>query len=323
MRKIIKIIFFCCVISNFFICSCTKEIEIDTPKTAEKIVVYSTIVPFYYSNPKELKVSVRNSAYIFDTSISDIKDALVLYYENGHLKDTLRYNKQEKGYQITKKITDYPKVGNFYSIKVIKNGYKIVSANTYIPKQVKIDTVILKKIAYIDETGSAFSELTLSFEDPVNDTNYYEIVVSDRSYDYYNQEELYSLSSDDDIITSEAYYPSILNIDLKNPKYILFSDKTINGKRINIHLFYCPPQEESSVRYITNHYIDIHFRNVTKDYFLFKTTLLQNRNSMQEDILYGMSAPINTYTNIKNGYGLFSGYNEYIFSLKIDSVIVH
>ncbi len=324
MKKTIKhLLYYVVLLLNFPISSCTKEIVIDVPKPEEKMVVYATITPFLPPKPKELKISLKNSAYIFDTVFYDIKDANLLFYENNKLIDTLYYNEDKKGYLITKDISDYPKVGSNYSIQIEKDGYQTITANTYIPAIVQPDSIVINPIAYINEDGGVFSEISITFTDPLQDTNYYEIIVSDPSYDYYTPKMLYELSSTDNLITSEAYYPSLLNPDIKYPQYILFSDNTIAGATSTIHLYYFPPQDMSNIRYISDHYIDIHFRNVTKEYYLFKTTLLRNRVNQIEDILNGMAEPLNVFSNIENGYGLFSGYNEYLTSLHIDSTKVY
>jgi len=71
-----------------------------------------------------------------------------------------------------------------------------------------------------------------------------------------------------------------------------------------------------------DHYISIHLRNITEEYYKFKTTMIQNLYSKQEDILYGMGEPLNVKSNIKNGYGLFAGFNNDIVSFHFDEQII-
>ncbi|MCD6111939.1 MAG: DUF4249 family protein [Bacteroidales bacterium] len=85
MNKIYIIVF------TLILISCTKEIEINIPEEKHKLVAYSTIVPFTFPNPKPLGLTLQSSLHIFDTSTSIINDAMILYYENDLLKDTLRY----------------------------------------------------------------------------------------------------------------------------------------------------------------------------------------------------------------------------------------
>lgn len=308
------------VIITLFLFSCTKEIEIEIPKNKAKLVVYSTIVPFTLPMPKNLGIKLQSSKYIFDTTTSKIGGAQVLYYENMILKDTLKYVDSINTYVIP--LSDYPVENNSYSIKIIKEGYDTITASTTIPSKVNITDTAITPIAYFDETGSVFSELAITFTDPVNETNYYEIAVSDIGFTYDNYENFYELSTNDNIITSESYYPSLMRFDVHKPKYLLFTDKEFNGLKHTFYIYYTPPQFEEEKRFIADHFISIHLRNVTEEYYKFKTTMIQQLNSKQEDILYGMGEPLNVKSNIKNGYGLFAGFNNDIVSLHIPELII-
>ena len=307
-----------------FLFSCTKEIEIKIPKEKHKLVVYSTIVPLTFPYPKDLGIKLQSSKHIFDTTTSIINDAQVLYYENNILKDTLKYIDSINTYVISKSMNDYPIVNNSYSIKIIKSGFDTITANTTIPSKVKITDTVITPIAYFDETGSVFSEIAITFTDPINETNFYEVAVSNIAFNYDNPYDFYELSTNDNIITSESYYPSLMRFDVDKPKYLLFTDKEINGKEHTLNIYYTPPRNlhENGSEYISNHYISIHLRNVTKEYYEFKTTMIQHLYSKQEDILYGMGEPLNVKSNIKNGYGLFAGFNNDIVSLHIDEQII-
>jgi hypothetical protein len=299
--------------------SCTKELEIDIPSQNPRLVVYSTIVPFSLPLPKTLTIDVQSSNHIFDTTKEKINDALVLYYENDFLKDTLKF--EENGYKIGESISDYPIVGNSYGIKVVKEGYETIIANTTIPSKVEITDTVLTPIAYLDETGAPYSEIAVTFMDPAEEINFYEIAVSEISYSYDNPDNFYELSTNDPIITSESYYPSLVSVNINQPKYLLFSDKTINGKEHTLHIYYSPPLHEIDYKFIVGHYINVHLRNVTEDYYKFKTTMIQQINNKKEDILYGTGEPLNVISNTKNGYGLFAGFNHDVVSMHVDGKI--
>ena len=311
------------VLINCFLFSCTKDIEIDIPIPKKKFVVYSTIVPFSLPRPKDLNLKLHSSSYIFDTVYPEINDALVLFYENDILKDTLKYSDKSEAYIISVDIGSYPEEGYKYSIKISKTGFSEVVASTVIPTKIEIDSVFVTPIVFLDDTKSAFSEISVTFTDNGAEKNYYELAVSNITFDYDNDDSFYRLSSNDNIITSESYYPSLLSLELKKPKKLLFNDETINGQTYTLHVYYCPPQIESDHRYINYHYLSIHLRNVTEEYYEFGKTMIQNMYSKEEDFLYGMSEPINVSSNISNGYGLFSGFNHDIVSLLIDSVLIY
>ena len=311
------------LIVSLLLFSCTKEVEIEIPQEKPKIVAYSTIVPFTLPSPKPLGIKLRSSLHIFDNSQSKIDDAIVIYFENGVLKDSLKYIDSLDMYSISNNISNYPIAGNTYSVQIQKSGYENITATTKIPSKVVITDTAIVPISYIDETGDCFSEIAVTFTDPVDEINYYEIAVSVIAFKYDSAKYFYELSTHDNIITSESYYPSLIRFDVDKPKYLLFNDKSINGKEYTLRVYYSPPQEEDANRYILNHSISVHLRNVTEDYYKFKTSMMQHLYNKEEDILYGMGEPINIISNVNNGYGLFAGFNNDIVSLFVPEQIIN
>ncbi len=309
MKKITVLIFV------FILLSCTKETEIEIPHTKPKLVAYSTIVPFTFPKPKPLGVTLESSSHIFDKSQNKIDDAVVMYFENDILKDTLKYINTLGIYSISNNISDYPKEGYKYSIKIYRDGFDTIYAETQIPQRVEVIDTSIIPISYIDETGSAFSEVSLTFKDPIDEVNFYEVCVSDIAFQYDTVSDFKALSTYDNIVTSESYYPSLISLDSQLPRSLLFSDKSINGEKYTLRFYYTPPQrEDEKGRYVTDHYISIHLRNVTEDYYKFKTSMLEQSYHNREDMLYGMGEPVNIISNIQNGYGLFAGFNNHIVS---------
>ncbi len=300
--------------------SCTKEVIIDIPSQNPSLVVYSTLVPFTLPNPKFLTISLQGTKHIYDSASYQVENATILFSKNNNLPDTLEYADSLGCYPLNRL---FPKAGDKYSITIQKEGFKTIYAQTTIPSKVLITDTIIKPIAYFDETGSVFSEISVTFIDPADEINYYELAVSDISFTYDNPGAFYELSTNDNIITSESYYPSLIRFYADKPKYLLFSDKQINGTKHTLIVYYSPPQLEDIIRYIAPHYISIHLRNVTEDYYKFKTTMTQHLYSKEEDILYGMGEPLNVISNIENGFGLFSGFNNDIVSFKIDSTFLY
>jgi len=300
----------------FFI-SCTKEIEVDFPISKKELAIYSTIVPWTLPNPKKLNVNIQLTKDINDTTQKIVNDALVIYEGDGKI-DTLSYDNTINGYLIN----DYPKENSFYNLTVKKDGYETVYSETYIPEKVLIDSFRVQEIAYFNDNGTVYSEITINFKDIANKDNYYELAVSEISFQYDNDESFYRLSSNDNIITSEAYYPALTQLDLKKPKFLLFNDSKINGMDYSLKIYYVPPQFEEEKRYISNHIISIHLRNVSKEYYEFKTSFLQHANNIKEDFFYGMGEPINLNGNIDNALGLFGGFNNDIKSIMIEEMPV-
>ncbi|HNQ67948.1 MAG TPA: DUF4249 domain-containing protein [Bacteroidales bacterium] len=302
------------------LCSCTKEIEIDIPPSKPKLVVYSTFVPFTPPQPKNFEIKVFATAHIFDTAKYPITDAIVRLYKNGQFYDTLHYYPASDCYTMPGMF--FTDVGDEYSLIVERDGFETVTASTYIPSKVEIEDVTITPIAYIDEFGGAVSEVEISFIDRADEVNYYEIAISDISFDYEDYRDFYPISTSDNLITSQSYYPDLIRFDVPFPRSLLFSDSGINGEKHTLKVYYVAGQKILQFRWIIQHYISVHFRTVTKEYYDFKTSSIQQDYAKREDILYGMGEPVNVISNIENGFGIFSGFNNDFKSFRIDSTAI-
>lgn len=297
--------------------ACDTKLEIEMPEPEAKLVMSAVFTPFVLPYPKSINVLLWESAPILDTAAyTQIKGAEVLWFENGSLMDTLWYDDELNGY--TFPYYYFPEVGKEYAIRVSKEGYLPLTASCIIPQKVTIDSLNIIALAGIDENESAYSSVTLTFHDPENEDNYYEIIVSDTGERYYR------LWTSEQIITEEAYYPSDLALELKKPKRLLFNDSTFNGEEKTIVLYYEPPQLlDYYKRWISNHFVIVELRSVTKDYYNYFTSVIQNHNSREGDLFYGLGEPLNAYTNIENGYGIFAGYNVDGQTIRVDSTTVY
>jgi len=318
-------IFFCAFLA-FFLSSCGKEleIEIEIPANNPKLVVNSTLVPYSLPGGKYLGIELGSSTSIFDTvTHNSIIDASVLLFKNNDFIDTLQYNPDNGLYSFGYGPFEGPSIGDKYAIQIFAEGYEQVWAETKIPEEVEIIEANIIPVAFINDHGGVWSEVVLTFDDPGNFNNYYEIVVVTDISDYLYDPENYSyLFSHESFITGESYYPSPLRFDLKEPKRLLFNDNSFNGEDVTLSFYYYPPQFMTDKRFISHHIVSVQLRNITEEYYLFKTSFLQSLYNQKEDILYGMGEPLNVFSNIENGYGIFAGFNESIVQILIPETIV-
>ncbi|MBW6479488.1 MAG: DUF4249 domain-containing protein [Bacteroidales bacterium] len=318
-------IFFCAFLA-FFLSSCGKEleIEIEIPANNPKLVVNSTLVPYSLPGGKYLGIELGSSTSIFDTvTHNSIIDASVLLFKNNDFKDTLQYNPDNGLYSFGYGPFEGPSIGDKYTIEVFAEGYEQVWAETKIPEKVEIIEANIIPVAFINDHGGVWSEVVLTFDDPGNINNYYEIVVVSDISDYlYDPKKFSPLFSHESFITGESYYPSPLRFDLKEPKHLLFNDNSFNGEDVTLSFYYYPPQFMTAKRFVSHHIVSVQLRNITEEYYLFKTSFLQSLYNQKEDILYGMGEPLNVFSNIENGYGIFAGFNESIVQILIPETIV-
>jgi len=301
--------------------SCSKDIEIEIPEKEKKLVLYSTIVPFTFPQPKHNGFNISETRQIFDTTKSNVKDAIIFLYIDDVITDTIYYSEEGNNYPM--KLEHYPKPGENFRIEVERVNFPQLIAETSIPSKVSITDCELIPFAFLNEEGRPVSEVSLSFTDPANEINYYEIAISPANFNYENDENFKRLTTNDRIITSESYYPDAIRFDVPNPKFLLFNDSEINGKEHTLKIYYNASFKRSETNYIPHHYITVHFRSVSREYYYFKTSLIKQSYNKREDILYGIGEPVEVYTNIINGFGVFAGFNNDFAHFKIDSIIVN
>lgn len=299
-----------------FVISCTEtEFKIELPVPTQKFVVHSTLTPFTPPVVKSFSVFVSQNTKIFDSLVvAPVTDATVKLFVNGQFSQELKYNSLI-GYW-----TDFfPESGKEYKITIEKAGFETASAMGTIPPNVKIKSSKLTPIAGIGEDNLTLSGISVTFDDPADQVNYYEIMV----WRDEQENDKYRLFTNDRIITSESYYPSPILIESKQPERLLFNDEQINGKTHTIELMYYAPQYLSHNQlYIYPHIDFLLFRSVSKDYYLYYTTLFKQINNRRPDLLFGIAEPSPVYTNIQNGFGVFAGYSEDNRIFEVDSLKV-
>lgn len=194
-----------------FSCETDMIVDFELPEPEKKLVLQSTIAPFTPPYLSPIKVQLWSTLPILDTTKSkQLTDAQVIWYEDGNIRDTLIFSSVIEGY--TTPDFYFPELGKKYDIKAHREGFKSLSASCYIPDKVKISEVKILSLAGIDNDGLAYSAVSISFHDPEQLSNFYEIIVTEVS----NENAKFRLWTNDKIITNESYYPSILSFEKKN-----------------------------------------------------------------------------------------------------------
>lgn len=310
--------FFILVVFHF---ACSKEISIEIPEKQPKLVIEATLVP-YSANGKHLGVTVKTSRHIFDTSSAKpITNAEVLIFKNGGLLVSPDYDSIYQFYPLGFGPMQGPLAGETYRIEVSAPGYKKVFAETHIPEKVLIDTITIDRIGYFDDSGLVYSKLTISFTDPPEEDNYYEIVVTSIGMEY-RASAYRALSTFEPFIVNEPHYPDETRIDLKNPNRLLFNDKTFNGQQTELDLYYFASQRLGVTHLLNSEILSVQLRNISYEYYLYQSTMLHSSFNREADILYGLGEPLNVISNIENGYGIFAGFNNDVHHLELDTLTV-
>ncbi len=262
--------------------SCSKEIEMEFKN--ESLQVVNCI----YSPKKAFEFYLSSSASIYNLYDTVNNEINLELYKNGILiLDTLSTS-------LIIKTKIYPHSKAKYKIEISSAVFPNTLATDSLPQLVSITNLKNVFPAGVDEYGDAYGEMQVSFNDPPNEKNYYELHTSQyNSYDY-NQTDKVLLNEGD-----LDYFPTS----------VYFSDELFDGelytlKIIGINGFY----NDATKKY----YVGL--RSVSKSYYLYRKYYTRHAYNQQVggdffDILY-KGEPQNMYTNIENGFGIFAGYQE-------------
>ena len=323
--------------------SCEKEIKFKGEIVEPLIVVNSVI------NPDSIITAQLSRSKFFlsnDEGFAYVKNADISVYINGNFKDKLTYSINEK-YVSTVKPSEYDTVLLIISVP----EFEEVQTSTILPSQINLiscDTSyhasdVLYDINYGifdpeehegvelgDTIGIAcYGEIkfNIKFKDPIKDENFYRLTISKKeTYNY-----------DDKTYTSEVLIPfdiedfnpevgdSFFGIDSdgNNNKEYIVSDELFNGKEHNLRVSFdyykyevSPKYEDLMIEY-TKHRSDAEFtlylQSLNKDLFYYIKTA---RMALNGSLIEGFSEPVQVYTNIENGLGIFGANTNLKIQLK-------
>lgn len=277
--------------------SCTKTLDLQLGKFPSKIVLNS-----FFQPDSTFKVLVSYPIEITQRGRPVIEDAQVRLYKDDIFIEELQYNNYFYRSMIT------PQVGSCYRIEVEAKNYPSVTAVDTVPDQpILLTTHFIKDYLYEYNNGlqDKISRLDLTLFDDLSRRNYYEIFLMYMYKTDYSQ--AYSLrnvgfkKNECSIVNNEAL------IDY-NPRSIVFSNElfTSEEQKINLDVY-------SNI--FDSNAVDIHliimFRKVSHSYYAYqKSMTIHNYFQYGDDDLWATPMPVDLYTNVENGLGVFATYNE-------------
>ncbi len=206
--------------------------------------------------------------------------------------------------------------GEAYRVEVSALGFESVYAETVIPSLVPMVNVEIERVAVRKPSGNFGDEIQSrsikTFNDPPDENNFYEVVLSSVGNEF-NPIYFHHSTSSNPFITSEPYYPNPLSENVFYPRTLLFSGNSFKGQECKVVLFYRPSRrtievDGSWVTLLPADILSAQLKNVSEDYYRHYTTLYHARQVRLENALFGSTEPIIVYSNVTNGFGLFSGF---------------
>lgn len=273
--------------------SCIKESNMQISNTDSQLVIGSLFSPDTLLQVYVGKTSSMNEQPNF------IEDASILVTQNGQSIGVLEY--LGEGWY---RSNHYPEEGVKYRIEVSVPNYEQVWAESEVPINPEIVGVPYAKrvgIMNVNQTSTLVYDTYFSFLDSDIHVDYYEIFMSLMNLDFDR--------IDDPSIRMDS------NFDIPNVvETIVFSDVLFNGLVKDMHL---PSFGSANPEDTWFSPIWLRFHSVSKEYFMYRRSLyrhihLQNTSFYVNDplTLLFLGEPIDLYTNIHGGTGIFAGFNS-------------
>lgn len=255
-----------------FVNSCTKDADVKLPAVASKLVINSFLSP----QDSLVKVTVTLSQPLYNNSNSgqyyNVSDATV-QINDGSVTKTLLYNSVTNYYYIS--FSQLPiVVGNTYYLTVSTPDGKNVNASTSIPTANSTLT-FSSQVVNDPNQGNQYS-ITANWIDSPGTEDYYRIA-------YY----------------AKQFFPGEIDTTYYSAFSDNFSDKDNDGKTFNQNFTVYSSNSTGTEG-------ELYLIHATKEYYLFHTKLADAAGSGNP-----FSEPVQMYSNINGGYGIFAGFNQY------------
>jgi len=307
MKYIYLFVFFVLLVFS----SCEKKLDIDLPDSEKHLVVNGIICP-----DSLFRIRISKSQNVLDNDpISYISDAIVELIVNG--TDTVTMEPYHEGIY---EVNIYPKVNDSYKLFVDNNELTPVTSNVTLLPPVPITSIdtSIQYNTYDYGDGNYYGEYEIHFDISVSDDpsmdDYYFLAVStiqpifeDNGFGqfYLSGFEEYYLDYD----SNDPVFKSNSQFTINGITGQVVSDEIFNGTdyTFSINTNFFPFYNIEGLNY--NEPIQVIVKLLTVNADIYRYIISFNLN--QETQYDPFAQPVQIYSNIENGLGIFSGYTMY------------
>lgn len=302
-----------------FLYSCVSDVEVDSFSIEKELVINALITP-----DSLLSIELSQTKVIpgKGNTYSTINDATVKLYEDDVEIETLHYVKTDNdSASVYSSTSVYPQIGKTYRVEASNSGNETVSCETIIPSPVKIISVDTSF------SNSYEVKIKITFKDPPEVENYYRIVVHETYgrfittwndekddydttgiavYDTYVND--WSLESDDPLLSNADDADDYLFGGADN-LFNIFTGELIDGQEYTIDFsFYVGYSKPERLETDKGEFyqMKIELQSLSYDEY---TYMLSYTNYDWNDGDFSLTEPIQVYSNVENGTGIFAGHS--------------
>jgi len=284
--------------------SCEKEIEFKGDIAKRKLVLNSDFTP-----DSSWNVNLSHSLSLGEVGEAGPVTNAVVQIKNA-AGDLVTVLEHDSGGIYTSSVP--PQAGEVYAIEADASGYDQITANGFAPPQVSISVSDTQMTNFI---GWQVFSVDLTIDDPAGVDNYYVIDFETSIYD--------SLGWLDNFSSSAfSLDPNNDNSELgdENSSFskLFFKDENFDGQSYTTTLLMWGEQVKH-LRDQNNYYygsglerveLGARVRSVSKDLYLY---LKSYERYVQYSFDPTFSQPVQVYSNIDKGFGIFGGYTSSSF----------
>ena len=337
MRKKLLILFY-----GILFFSCAERTEFDISKyDLSELHEPNTVVLSLFSSGSALNVKTGTTVPAFEHNEnvvqSIVANGFVRHEKNG-LVYSLIPNTMTNNSYIT---TLIPEEGGIYSIHLEIpeiSDLTLTAADTVPFASVIQSTELIPEAKQVDD--NFLTLIRMEIQPPASKkVSFYEITVITQITDSIQQNgypldsvmlkpRFAFLTSEDPMISGENYYPSILQLDAFPPQQLYFK-KEHQSKKFYAEFYYNPPSatttsisdkgEQNTTSQIFSHKATVVLKTISQSYYRYHTSRLIQFYSREGEALYGAGEPVNVFSNIQNGAGIFAAYNSDSTSILVNS----
>lgn len=294
---------------TFLFLSCEKQIDLKLPPTSQKITIMGVQAQNIFLNATIGRSRSLTESFNYNDPASFlINNALVQVFVNGSLTDTLRFNTNASDYRSTRTRV-LPGVN--YKFVVNATGFTTAEAEAVAMQPVPILNITRRASSRTGNFGEAQDELLITFRDVDPGKNYYRFLIR-----FANNFGFACINSTDgDLIQFEIVDPLAGNTSdvCFRSGNMLMTDDNFNMQTKTLRLFIdreaLKPIRGTGTNLIRSSII---LQHIPRSYFEYLKTI----KSYNDNIENPFAEPLNVFSNVKNGYGLYVPLGQAVDSIR-------
>jgi hypothetical protein len=282
--------------------ACEKTIDLPIEYTEPKLVVNSI------TSPDSLwSVHLSASKYIYETSaIPLISDATISLQEIGG--DSIALIPKGNGLYVAQ--SEKPISGRSYTLSVNHPNFEAVSGQVSIPSSIGLSGI--QKMENVIVQDYTYTKIRITFDDPPGQ-NFYRISFfqSGLGYDWNSSAQEITWIEYPFWVSYQDPNSNSVDGSLIGMETLLLSDEFFDGKEYSLDILvdsYYFDQYQSEY----DQFFKVKLHHVSKDYYWFAVSLESYYEGSDFDFF---TQPVQVYTNIENGLGIFASYQSAVDSI--------